>query len=277
MKQARLVCFVGAHFRRDAAAEQDNRAVAGELDFRKFRREQKDGSALAGDLSQQRIDLLLGADVDAARRIETEQRSESRTRASARSRPSAGCRPRACAIRPRRAYRSADAAPRHRRGGVPRPSGSGPNLSCRRTSPGRRSRGSIFAATGPEAGWRAPGPARPGWRRPDGGRAADCPSPALRRRSSRRTPAMQSKSSSCPWPSSAPRRALLRARHGRKPRAAHDRRRDRALPARRRRPRPMAAVRVADMMRGGGFGHLLAEHHVDDGRLGAFRLGSRRP
>ena len=60
-------------------------------------------------VAQQGVDLALGADVDAAGRVEAEQRPRSRWPASGRSPPSAGCRRRAGAARTPRGCRSAAA------------------------------------------------------------------------------------------------------------------------------------------------------------------------
>ena len=73
-QEARLVGFRRRHLAGDAAAEQHDRPIAGEADLGQFRGEQAERTApCVGDLAQERIDLLLGADVDAARRVEAEQ------------------------------------------------------------------------------------------------------------------------------------------------------------------------------------------------------------
>ena len=51
-QEARFVGFRGGHLAGDAAAEQNDRPVAGKPDLRQFRGEQQDGEALIGDLAQ---------------------------------------------------------------------------------------------------------------------------------------------------------------------------------------------------------------------------------
>ena len=77
-KQSFLVGFASRHLGDDFAPEQNDRPVAHQGNFRKLRREQKHGRPGVGHLAQQPINLLLGADVDAARRIEAQQGLESR-------------------------------------------------------------------------------------------------------------------------------------------------------------------------------------------------------
>ena len=56
------------------AAEDDDRAVAGELHLLELRRVEQDGGAGPGEVAKQDVDLVLGADVDPAGRIEAEHR-----------------------------------------------------------------------------------------------------------------------------------------------------------------------------------------------------------
>ena len=57
-----------------AAAEHHERAVASQLDLGQLGREEEHGGARRGQLTQDAIDLFLGADVDAACGVETEER-----------------------------------------------------------------------------------------------------------------------------------------------------------------------------------------------------------
>ena len=77
-KQSFLVSFASRHLGDDFASEQNNRPVAHQGNFRKLGREQQHGRPGVGHLAQQPINLMLGADVDAARRIEAKQCLESR-------------------------------------------------------------------------------------------------------------------------------------------------------------------------------------------------------
>ena len=54
------------------AAEDDDGAVADQLHLLQFRGVEQDRLALLGQLAQQPVDFLLGANVDAARRIEAQ-------------------------------------------------------------------------------------------------------------------------------------------------------------------------------------------------------------
>ena len=76
-KQSFLVSFASRHLGYDFAPEQNNRPVAHQGNFRKLGREQKHGRPGVGHFAQQPINLMLGADVDAARRIEAKQGLES--------------------------------------------------------------------------------------------------------------------------------------------------------------------------------------------------------
>ncbi len=77
-KQSFLVGFASRHLGDDFAPEQNNRPVADHGNFRKLGREEQHGRPSVGHLAQQPINLMLGADVDAARRIEAKQGLESR-------------------------------------------------------------------------------------------------------------------------------------------------------------------------------------------------------
>ena len=68
-----LVRLAGRHLGDDFAAEQNNRPVANQAYFWKLGREQQHGRPAVGHLAQQPIDLMLGADIDAAGWIEAEQ------------------------------------------------------------------------------------------------------------------------------------------------------------------------------------------------------------
>ena len=68
-----LVRIAGRHFSDDLAPEQDDRPVANQCYFRKLGREQQHGRPRIGHLSQQPINLMLGADIDAACRIKAKQ------------------------------------------------------------------------------------------------------------------------------------------------------------------------------------------------------------
>ena len=70
--QRRLVGDLDRQHVDDAAAEDDDGAVADELHLLEFGGVEQDRLALAGEFAQQPVDLLLGADVDAARRVEAE-------------------------------------------------------------------------------------------------------------------------------------------------------------------------------------------------------------
>ena len=72
-QQGSLIRLAGRHFSDDFAAEQNNRPVANQAYFRKLGREQQHGRPGVGHLTQQPIDLMLGADIDAAGWIEAKQ------------------------------------------------------------------------------------------------------------------------------------------------------------------------------------------------------------
>ena len=72
-QQGSLVRLAGRHLSDDFAAEQNQRPVANQADFRKLGREQQHRRPGVGHLAQQPIDLMLGADIDAAGRIEAKQ------------------------------------------------------------------------------------------------------------------------------------------------------------------------------------------------------------
>ena len=73
------------HLVDDAAAEDDDGAVADELDLLQLGGVEEHRGAGRGELAQQVVDLALGADVDAARRVEAEERRARRRRSSGRS------------------------------------------------------------------------------------------------------------------------------------------------------------------------------------------------
>src|SRR5262249_44746668 len=68
-----LIRFGGGHLADDFPAEQDDRPVANQAYFWKFGREQEHGRPRRRHFPEQLIDLVLGADIDAARRIEAKQ------------------------------------------------------------------------------------------------------------------------------------------------------------------------------------------------------------
>ena len=72
-QQGSLISLAGRHLSDDFAAEQNNRPVANQAYFRKLGSEQQHRRACVGHLAQQPIDLVLGADIDAAGRIEAKQ------------------------------------------------------------------------------------------------------------------------------------------------------------------------------------------------------------
>ena len=72
--ERRLVGDLRGHLVHDAPAEDDDGAVAGQLDLLQLRGVEQDGRAGRGELAQEVVDLALGADVDAARGVEAEQR-----------------------------------------------------------------------------------------------------------------------------------------------------------------------------------------------------------
>ena len=91
--------FVARDFRDHPPAAEDQRAMADPLDLLEVRRDQEHRHPALQRELQQVIDLGLGADVDADRRLLEDEQPDLRPPSSARRRPSAGCR--------RRAWRSA--------------------------------------------------------------------------------------------------------------------------------------------------------------------------
>ena len=127
-QQRRLVRVRHVDLGDDAAAEDDDRPVADELDLLQLGGVEQDRGAGLGEVAEQHVDLALGADVDAARRVEAEHRLHAARRPSARSSPSAGCRRTAAAPRPRPGCRSGAVAIAPRRPSVARRRGrSGPS------------------------------------------------------------------------------------------------------------------------------------------------------
>ena len=76
----------------DLALVHDHDPVAHAQHLRHLGRDHQHGDALAGQLGDQPMDLGLGADVDAARRLVQDQDAAAWSAASGRSAPSAGCR-----------------------------------------------------------------------------------------------------------------------------------------------------------------------------------------
>ena len=72
-QQSLLVGLAGRHLSDDFAPEQDDRAVADQAYFRQLGCEQEHGRTRIGQLSQEPVDLILGADIDATRRIKAKQ------------------------------------------------------------------------------------------------------------------------------------------------------------------------------------------------------------
>ena len=68
-----LVHVVALDLAGDPALVQHQYAVADADQFRQFRRDRDDADALVGEVAQDRVDLRLGADVDAARRLVDEE------------------------------------------------------------------------------------------------------------------------------------------------------------------------------------------------------------
>ena len=68
-----LVHVVALDLAGDPALVQHQYAVADADQFRQFRRDRDDAHALVGEVAQYRVDLRLGADVDAARRLVDEE------------------------------------------------------------------------------------------------------------------------------------------------------------------------------------------------------------
>src|SRR6185503_15022520 len=75
-EERRLVGVRGGDLRDDATTEDDDRAIAGELDLLQLRRVEQDRRAGRGEVPEELVDLLLRADVDAARRVEAEHRPD---------------------------------------------------------------------------------------------------------------------------------------------------------------------------------------------------------
>ena len=73
-QEGRLVGAGRRHLGDDLAAEDDDHAVAGELDLLQLRGVEEDGCAGRGQVAQQDVDLGLGADVDPARGVEAQHR-----------------------------------------------------------------------------------------------------------------------------------------------------------------------------------------------------------
>ncbi len=57
-------------------AEDHDRPVAGKLDLLELGGVEQDGRAVGGEVAQELVDLMLGADVDAAGRVEAEERPD---------------------------------------------------------------------------------------------------------------------------------------------------------------------------------------------------------
>jgi hypothetical protein len=72
-QQGSLVSLASRHFGNDFAPEQDNRTVANQAYFWELGCEQEHGRARIGKLSQEPINLMLGADINAACRIKAKQ------------------------------------------------------------------------------------------------------------------------------------------------------------------------------------------------------------
>ena len=77
-KEGALVGLAGRHLGNDFAREQDDRAVTDQAYFRQLGCEQEHGRTRIGQLSQEPVDLMLGADIDAARRIKAKQSLKAR-------------------------------------------------------------------------------------------------------------------------------------------------------------------------------------------------------
>ena len=93
---------------RDPALAHDEHAVAEVRDLLGLARVEEERLALAEQLDHQLVDVVLGADVDAARDVVEQQDVAARRAASGRSAPSAGCRRRACPPPARDGRRRAD-------------------------------------------------------------------------------------------------------------------------------------------------------------------------
>jgi hypothetical protein len=72
-QQRRLVRTRGVELRGHLAAVEADDAVADERNLGQLAREEEHRGAVRGELAQERVDLALGADVDAAGRVEAEQ------------------------------------------------------------------------------------------------------------------------------------------------------------------------------------------------------------
>ena len=75
-QEGRLVGVGGGDLGHDPAAEDDDRPVADELDLLELGGVEEDRRAGLRQLAQQSVDLALGADVDAAGRVEAEHRPD---------------------------------------------------------------------------------------------------------------------------------------------------------------------------------------------------------
>ncbi len=73
-QQRRLVGRRAGQLGGDPAAEERQHAVADERELGQLAREEEDRGAVVGEPAQERVDLALRADVDAARRVEAEHR-----------------------------------------------------------------------------------------------------------------------------------------------------------------------------------------------------------
>ena len=77
-QETRFIGLARLHLAGNATREEHDGPIAGEADLGELGGEQKDRGALRRDLAQERIDLPLRADVDAARRIEAQERAKPR-------------------------------------------------------------------------------------------------------------------------------------------------------------------------------------------------------
>src|SRR5687767_2456233 len=73
-EELRLIGSLGRQLVDDATAVDDDRPVAGSLDLIELRGQQQDRRAGCRQLADELVDLLLRADVDAARRVVEEER-----------------------------------------------------------------------------------------------------------------------------------------------------------------------------------------------------------
>jgi hypothetical protein len=76
-QQGPFIGFAGRHLGDNFPPEQDDRPIANQADFRKLGRKQQYSRSSVGHLTQQPIDLMLGADIDAAGWIKAKQRLKS--------------------------------------------------------------------------------------------------------------------------------------------------------------------------------------------------------